>query len=453
MASKQLHVAMYPWFAVGHLTAFIHLANKLAERSIRVSFFIPARTRSKVEHFNRHPDRIAFVPIPVPHVEGLPPGAETTSDVPFPLHSLIVTAMDETMPFCQASLERMKPDIVFFDFTHWLPALAREMGIKAVHFCCISSVTIGYLLSPARNEPEESDLYDPPPGFPASCIKLKKHEARGLFFVNMMEYGKGIRFMDRQIKAFMDSDAISFKALKEIEGPYLDYVAEVFKRPVFPAGPIVPEQPVAALDTRWASWLSKFKPKTVIYCAFGSECVLKLDQFQELVLGFELTGLPFLVALKPPAGADSAESALPDGFQNRVKDRGVVHGGWVQQQLILEHPAIGCFVTHCGSGSQSEALMNECQLVLFPQAGDQIINARMMGLDLRVGVEVEKDDEDGSFSKEGVCKAVKDVMEEGSDVGKEVRANHAKWREFLRSEGLDKKYIDGLVQSLQSMKA
>lgn len=168
----------------------------------------------------------------------------------------------------------------------------------------------------------------------------------------------------------------------------------------------MPEQPSTTLDPQWAS---------VIYCAFGRECVLKLEQFQELVLGYELTRLPFLqVALKPPICADSVKSALPSGFQG-VNDRGIVYGGWVQQQLILQHPSIGCFVTHCGSGSLSEALMNECQLVLFPQVGDQIINAGMMGSDLRVGVEVEKDEEDGSFTKDGVCKAVKDVMDEERD--------------------------------------
>ena len=38
---------------------------------------------------------------------------------------------------------------------------------------------------------------------------------------------------------------------------------------------------------------------------------------------------------------------------------------------------MGCFVTHCGSGSLTEAMVNECQLVLLPHAGDQFINARI----------------------------------------------------------------------------
>ena len=53
---------------------------------------------------------------------------------------------------------------------------------------------------------------------------------------------------------------------------------------------------------------------------------MKSDQFKELLLGFELTGMPFLAALKPPIGAEAIESALPEGFNEITKGRGVVHG-------------------------------------------------------------------------------------------------------------------------------
>jgi len=95
-----------------------------------------------------------------------------------------------------------------------------------------------------------------------------------------------------------------------------------------------------------------FKPKTVIFCAFGSECILKSNQFKELLLGFELTGMPFLSALKPPIGAETMKLALPEEeFIERTKGRGIVEGDWIKQQLILSHPSVGCFVTHWGSGS------------------------------------------------------------------------------------------------------
>ncbi|TXG47497.1 hypothetical protein EZV62_026791 [Acer yangbiense] len=45
------------------------------------------------------------------------------------------------------------------------------------------------------------------------------------------------------------------------------------------------------------------------------------------------------------------------------------------------------------------------------------------------------------------CRAVKIVMDENSEVGKQVREKHAIQREFLLKQGLEKNsYIDGFVK-------
>ena len=126
-------------------------------------------------------------------------------------------------------------------------------------------------------------------------------------------------------------------------------------------------------------WLGGFKPGSVIFCAFGSQSFLKMDQFQELFLGLELTGLPFLVALRPPTGAATVKEALPEGFKERVGGRVVVHGGWVPQPAMLSHPSVGCFVSHCGFGSMWEALTSDPQMVLVPEIQDQILNKAIGG--------------------------------------------------------------------------
>ncbi|KAL5578452.1 hypothetical protein UlMin_020151 [Ulmus minor] len=455
MSENKLHIAMYPWFAMGHLTSFLHISNKLAQRGHKISFFIPTKTQSKLNFFNLNPHLISFIPISVPHIDGLPLGAETTSDIPFSSQHLLMTAMDETQPAIVASLIKLKPHFVFFDFAHWLPEAVLYLGIKTVHYCTISPATVGFLMSPERERLEmpltEATLMESPPSFPSSSITLRPHEARVLTNIAKKEYGKGISFTKRLLISFKKCDAISFKTCREMEGIYCDYLETQFRKPVILAGPVIPMPPNSVLEEIWKSFLVKFKSKTVIFCAFGSECVLEKDQFQELVLGLELTGLPFLAALKPPIGTETIKLGLPEGFEERVEGRGVVYGGWVQQQLILGHSSVGCFVTHCGSGSLLESMVNKCQLVLLPHIGDQIINARMMGGDLKVGVEVEKGDEDGLFTRGGVCKAVKAVMDEDSEIGKEVEKNHGKLREFLLRKGLEDSYMDGFVQKLHTL--
>nr|XP_011465114.1 PREDICTED: anthocyanidin 3-O-glucoside 2''-O-glucosyltransferase-like [Fragaria vesca subsp. vesca] len=454
-----MHVAMYPWFAMGHLTAFLHISNKLAERGHKISFFLPIKTQSKLQHYNLHPHLITFIPLNVPHVDGLPPGTETTADVPLSLGSLVATAMDLTRPQIEQHLLKLRPDYVFFDFSHWLPALLRQLGsnIKSVCYWVINPASVWYLLSLGLSRKKALDDVVDDPAHPSLCfsssfsIKLKAHEARAYEAMANMEYGSGLPFVKRCLTSLSDCDAICFKTCREFAGPFRNYFEMQMNKPVILAGLVTPDPPSSRLEEKWEKWLGGFEPRTVIFCALGSEYVLTKQQLQQLLLGFERTGLPFFAALKSPTGVESIESALPEGFEERVKGKGVVSGSWVQQPIILKHPAVGCFVTHCGSGSINEALLNECQLVFLPNIGDHIINARLMSGYLKVGVEIEKGDEDGLFTKEGVCKAVKAVMDEDSQVGKEVRTNHAKWREFFSNKGFESSYIDGFVQKLHEM--
>ena len=437
-----LHIAMFPWFAMGHLTPFLRLSNKLAVRGHKISFFIPKNTLNKLQHLNLHPNLITFYPITVPHVNGLPHNAETTSDVPFSLFPLIATAMDQTDKQIELLLKELKPQIVFFDFQYWLPNLTQKLGIKSLQYLIWNPILTAYL----RN------FMKPPSGLPDPCIKFHSHELRFLASARKLEFGCGVLVYDRVDIGTNFSDAVAFKGCREIDGLYADYLQTLFGKPVLLSGPLLPEPPKATLEEKWLTWLKGFKHGSVVFCAYGSEGPLEKNQFQELLLGLELTGFPFLAALKPPIGFESIEEALPEGFNERVKGKGIVYGSWIQQQLILEHPSIGCFLTHCGAASITEGLVNTCQLVLLPRLGsDHIMNARVMSTKLKVGVEVEKGDENGLFTKESVCKAVKIVMDDENEVGKEVRANHAKMRNFLLSNNLESSCLDSFCEKLYDL--
>ncbi|XP_010245594.2 PREDICTED: UDP-glycosyltransferase 79B30-like [Nelumbo nucifera] len=462
------HAAMYPWFAIGHIVPFLHLSNKLAENGHRVSFLLPPKTQSKLQHLNRYPDLIRFIPIAIPPVDGLPPTAETTADVSRPIMPLLVDAMNLTKDQVEAALRNIKPDFVFFDFSYWLPPLARQLGIKSILYCVISPASTSYLLVPARKpdgieQLTEEELMQPPPGYPPdSPIRLCRHESRSLLFAfqKFSRTATGLTFYDRQTTSMRECDALCFRTYREMEGPYCDYMGSQYGKPVLLTGPILPEKEKSTTvlddDEHWCTWSSKwrlgnFKAGSVVYCAFGSECVFTKEKVQELVLGLELTGLPFLVALKPPHGAWTVEEALPDGFRERVEGRGVVYGGWVPQQQILSHLSVGCFVSHCGYGSMWESLVSNCQMVLLPNYGDQIKNAKLLARGMKVAVEVERREDDGWFTRESVCRAVKLVMDDDSHIGRQVKANHAKWRSFLLEESLQRSYTDAFIRDLKAL--
>ncbi|GMY19381.1 UDP-glycosyltransferase 79B9-like [Fagus crenata] len=451
--SSKFHVAMFPWFAYGHFTPYLHLSNKLAERGHRVSFLLPKGAQAKLQHLNHYPNLIHFYPFLIPHVDGLPPGAETASDVPFPLHGHLVMALDRTQDQVETILSTLKPDFIFFDFSHWMPALAHQLGTKAIYYTVVCAVAHA-LQVPAKKKPDDmtvEDLMQPPPGYPSSSVQIKSKEfeiAQLKMFVE--DHGTGMSFYLRITSSVIASDAIAFRTYNEIEGPYCDYLRQQYAKPVLLTGPVLPQTPETKLDEKWANWLSNFEQGTVVYCAFGTQNILQKDQFQELLLGFELCGQPFLVALSTPDGCATIEEALPEGFEERVKGRGWVYGGWVPQTLILEHNSVGCSVTHCGYGSMWESLLSDCQIVCVPQLGDQMLNARLIVEELKVAVEVERED-NGWISKERLSEAIISVMDKDSEVGGLVKYNHAKLKEVLTSEGMQEKYVDTFIQSLQSL--
>ena len=90
--------------------------------------------------------------------------------------------MDLTALSIESFLRDLKPHFVFHDFTHWLPPLARHLGIKSIYHYTISPAIVGYLLSPERKINEkpitEADFKAPPTRFPPSSTKLFPHEVR-----------------------------------------------------------------------------------------------------------------------------------------------------------------------------------------------------------------------------------------------------------------------------------
>ncbi|KAL2902503.1 Anthocyanidin 3-O-glucoside 2''-O-glucosyltransferase [Bienertia sinuspersici] len=208
---------MYPWFAYGHLTSFLHLANKLAQRGHKVSFFLPTKTQHKLSSHNHHPNLITFILITVPPVDGLPHGAETTNDVP-------VSSQPQ-----------------------WLPSVARKQSIKSLYYSTMYAIGMAYFSTKARNVPPthrftETDLMGPPPGFPCPDIRLRAHEARQLAHVCGVEFG-GVALLEKLVTSYMECDVVGYKSCREMEGGCCDYVEKKWNKQVLLTGPVIPQPP------------------------------------------------------------------------------------------------------------------------------------------------------------------------------------------------------------------
>ncbi|KAL6637888.1 hypothetical protein ACP70R_025460 [Stipagrostis hirtigluma subsp. patula] len=159
------------------------------------------------------------------------------------------------------------------------------------------------------------------------------------------------------------------------------------------AGHFWPEDPTCL------TWLDAQAPGSVIYVAFGSLTVFDATRLQELADGLVLTGRPFLWVVRPNF-ADGVGEAWLDEFRRRVGNMGLVVG-WAPQQRVLSHPAVACFVTHCGWNSTMEGVRHGVPFLCWPYFADQFCNQNYVCDAWGTGVKVCAD-ERGVVTKEEI---------------------------------------------------
>ncbi|KAJ7140391.1 hypothetical protein C8R46DRAFT_1013542 [Mycena filopes] len=121
-----------------------------------------------------------------------------------------------------------------------------------------------------------------------------------------------------------------------------------------------------------------FGPTSVLYISFGSLFfpVATPQHVQALITTLlELEQpFPFVLAL----GGQLA--TLPQDLIDRVNatGKGLICDFWVEQRAVVQHEAVGWFLTHGGFNSISEALVQSIPLILWPCGGEQPINANLL---------------------------------------------------------------------------
>ncbi|GAB4848195.1 hypothetical protein Ancab_002862 [Ancistrocladus abbreviatus] len=177
--------------------------------------------------------------------------------------------------------------------------------------------------------------------------------------------------------------------------------------PIYPVGPILnldkhSEASTDGLDKEKESivrWLDEQPQLSVIFLCFGSRGSLVEEQAREVASGLERSGHRFLWSLRRPHSGDekvgphdyeNLQDVLPMGFLDRTAKIGKVIG-WAPQVTILSHPAVGCFVSHCGWNSILESLWFGVPVVAWPMYAEQQMNAFLMVRELELAGEIRID--------------------------------------------------------------
>ncbi|WVZ94922.1 hypothetical protein U9M48_040749 [Paspalum notatum var. saurae] len=376
-SAAPLHLVVFPWLAFGHMIPFLELSKRLAARRHAVTFLSTPRNVARLPPVPEAlSGRVRFVALPLPAVDGLPEGAESTADVPPEKVELLKVAFDGlAAPFAdflaaacasdddrsggeqEAGLFGRRPD--------WIVVCAM-FGI----FTATASVYFGTPEENTKNpHVTAEDFMAMPRWFPStsSSLAFRPYEAAWLAAAtqpNASGVGDGERFW----RTMPHCRLFAIRSCPELEPQMFPLLAELYSVPVVPAGLLLPDDRrddgdhdnSAKVVARSGAlhWLDEQPLGSVIYVALGSEAPVTADGVHELALGLELSGARFLWALRLPSGATDAGAAplLPDGFEARTRGRSAVCTGWVPQMQVLAHAAVGAFLTHCGWGSVIENL-------------------------------------------------------------------------------------------------
>ncbi|KAG6793161.1 hypothetical protein POTOM_002352 [Populus tomentosa] len=159
---------------------------------------------------------------------------------------------------------------------------------------------------------------------------------------------------------------------------------------------------------------------------------------------------------------DRFHYAIEIGLEDRIKEsrRGLIIRGRAPQLLILEHPAVGGFVTHCGWNSTLEGVSAGMPMVTWPITAEQFTNEKLITDVLKIGVKVgsmhwmsPRTESRVSVGRDKVEAAVKRLMgsgEEAAEMRRRAEKLGVKAKIAVEEGGSSCKNADALIQELKS---
>ncbi|GLJ07754.1 hypothetical protein SUGI_0073630 [Cryptomeria japonica] len=451
------HVVAVPFPALGHTIPLLNFAISLASSGLAITCVTTAanapRLKLRMAHAFSSGLDIRLLVLPTPLVEGLPEGVESFDQV-LPEHcgliyDLVVKLEQPFNHWLEAQIEGMDPPVCIMHdvLLGWTMEVPQEHNITRVVFNTYGAFALTLLrsawLSSSHNALEKEgdtillslDLSTP--------LRLHKHEIDTMLFDPLMLEVIG------RLKSLNQGGGMLINTYEQLEPEYLQHLGNLTGKKVWSIGPVLPStcfggvvkdsnrgKMVDISEDKLLQWLDSQSSCSVAYISFGSQIFLTEEQSKALASGLEASGQPFIWAIKvspkfEPRTSDTADlldrTYLPEGFQERTKNRGLVIWGWAPQ-LILSHPSVGAFVSHCGWNSMLESVALGVPLITWPIYADQHFNSKL-AIKLGIGIQICQH-RDGTLDKERVKDGVTLVL--SKEEGKEMKRGAEKLKKMAR---------------------
>ncbi|KAM0938406.1 putative UDP-glucuronosyl/UDP-glucosyltransferase [Dioscorea sansibarensis] len=444
-------VVLFPSIGVSHLAPMVELAKLLITRGLSVSIvvlapFIPFSTASSVDNFistvsTSHPS-ISFHRLPLITASEAPAYHELVSDPVSFLRAASTLFRDVLRSLSQTSkIHTLVLDLFCVDALD----VAAELHIPSYFFFTTSASFLAtFLYLPTlHDEIKQSfrDLGDTPlpiPGPPplaASDLPDQWQERDDNFQAIIQRCARYPEAKGIIVNSF---EFLEPRALKTIREGHCLPNRET--PPVYSVGPLITTSGGGSgVRHECLAWLDKQPKGSVVFLCFGSMGRFPAEQIKEIAIGLERSEQRFLWVMRIPPDPENMlvgsndpdlDALLPVGFLERTQGRGMVVKAWAPQVEVLNHEAMGGFVTHCGWNSALEAVCAGVGMIAWPLYAEQKMNKVVLVEEMKLAVEMKGYDK-GMVAAEEVERRVRWLME--SDGGSELRERAKKMKDHATS--------------------
>ncbi|KAK6778488.1 hypothetical protein RDI58_025206 [Solanum bulbocastanum] len=448
----QPHFVLFPFMAQGHTIPMIDIARLLAQRGVIITI---VTTHLNANRFKKVVDRaveiglkIQVVHLYFPSLEaGLPEGCENFDMLPsMDLGLKFFDATKRLQPQVEEMLQEMKPSpsCVISDMCFpWTTNVAQKFNIPRIVFHgmgCFSLLCLHNLKDWEGLEKIESDTeYFRVPGL-FDKIELSKNQLGNTARPRNEEWRE---ISDQMKKAEEEAYGIVVNSFEDLEKEYVEGLMNVKNKKIWTIGPVslcnrqkqdkAERGNKASIDEHHClNWLDSWEQNSLLFVCLGSLSRLSTSQMVELGLGLESSKRPFIWVVRHMSD-EFKKWLVEENFEERVKGQGLLIHGWAPQVLILSHPSVGAFLTHCGWNSSLEGITAGVPMITWPMFAEQFCNERLIVNVLKTGVRSgierqvmfgEEEKLGTQVSKDDIKKVIEEVM--GEEMEGEMRRKRAK---------------------------
>ncbi|XP_048435121.1 scopoletin glucosyltransferase-like [Pyrus x bretschneideri] len=476
--NREFHVFLFPFMGHGHMIPISDMAKLFAAQGVKTTIVttpLNASTFSKATQSSKtNPGsvKVEIKTIKFPSVEaGLPDGCEILDSLTSPELS---TNFFKATSLLQEPLEQLlldeNPSFLLADICFpWATDAAAKFDIPRLVFHGTSFFTLAASYNMSKYEPFKNSSSDLEPfvipNFPGEITMTR---AQLPAFEKENIENDLTRMLKRAKESEQKSYGIVVNSFYELEPFYADYYRNVLGRKAWHIGPVslcnrsneenaLRGKASSINENDCLKWLDSKEPNSVVYVCFGSMAKFNASQLKEIAMGLQASGQDFIWVVRRGQDDDmEKEDWLPEGFEHKMEGKGLIIRGWAPQILILDHRAVGGFVTHCGWNSTLEGISAGLPMVTWPVSADQFYNEKLVTQVLKIGVGVGAQKWAslvGDFvKKKAVDKAVRRIMvgEEAEEMRSRAWELAEQAKRAIEKGGSSHSDLNALIEELKS---